>query len=138
GPLRDRRRHRRRDRRLDDRRALRAADRRVAADRRLLRDDGHQPGDRADAVGARRRAVRHAHAGDAQGRAEGVLRPPDAPRTGSALVTRYAPLSPGITVNGSTLFVLLDFVRSFSVLRALMLETLGVERIDPTSWYPQE
>lgn len=53
-------------------------------------------------------------------------------------MSKYVPFVPGITVSGNTVLVLIEFVESFSVLHQVMLECLGVERIDPAGWYSQE
>lgn len=51
---------------------------------------------------------------------------------------KYAPFVPGITVSGPTVVLIAESVTSFSVLREVLLETLGVTHIDPSQWYPQE
>jgi hypothetical protein len=51
---------------------------------------------------------------------------------------QYRPIVPGITVAGQTIRVYYDALRSFSVLREVMLEVLGVTELDDSRWYPQE
>ncbi|WAS94642.1 hypothetical protein [Nannocystis punicea] len=53
-------------------------------------------------------------------------------------MTPYVPMAPNITVCGQTTSVFIDVLKSFTVLQKAMLDALGVEKLDPQAWYPQE
>lgn len=53
-------------------------------------------------------------------------------------MTQCVPAVPGITVAGTTILVHVEFIAQLSVLRQMILDTLGVSEIDVDAWYPQE